>query len=114
MVIEGELEVKTKGKYTFNLGSDDGSRLLVNGVPVVVNDGVHGVVTKNGTATLDAGVNLIRIEYFEKGGGEHLSLDMSGPGIKKHSWPTTPPRRVVATSRPSPRATRLCQRTMRR
>ena len=83
LVIEGELEVKTKGKYTFNLGSDDGSRLLVNGVPVVVNDGVHGVVTKNGTATLDAGVNLIRIEYFEKGGGEHLSLDMSGPGIKK-------------------------------
>ena len=43
----------------------------------------YGVVTKNGTATLDAGVNLIRIEYFEKGGGEHLSLDMSGPGIKK-------------------------------
>jgi len=83
IVIEGELEIKKKGKYTFNLGSDDGSRLLVNGMPVVVNDGVHGVVRKSGSANLDEGVNLVRIEYFEKGGGEHLSLDMSGPGIKK-------------------------------
>ena len=83
IVIEGELEIKKKGKYTFNLGSDDGSRLLVNGMPVVVNDGIHGVVRKSGSANLDQGVNLFRIEYFEKGGGEHLSLDMSGPGIKK-------------------------------
>ena len=83
IVIEGELEIKKKGKYTFNLGSDDGSRLLVNGMPVVVNDGIHGIVRKSGSANLDQGVNLVRIEYFEKGGGEHLSLDMSGPGIKK-------------------------------
>jgi len=83
LVIEGELEIKKKGKYTFNLGSDDGSRLLVNGMPVVVNDGIHGVVRKSGSANLDAGVSLVRIEFFEKGGGEHLSLDMSGPGIKK-------------------------------
>jgi len=83
IVIEGELEIKEKGRYTFNLGSDDGSRLLVNGKPVVVNDGVHGVVNKSGSASLDAGVALVRIEFFEKGGGEHLSLNMSGPGIKK-------------------------------
>jgi len=83
IVMEGELEIKKKGEYTFNLGSDDGSRLLINGVPVVVNDGIHGVVRKSGSTNLNAGVNLVRIEYFEKGGGEHLSLDMSGPGIKK-------------------------------
>jgi|TARA_B100000959_G_scaffold283907_1_gene353986 mono/diheme cytochrome c family protein len=83
LVIEGELEIKEKGRYTFNLGSDDGSRLLVNGKPVVVNDGVHGVVNKSGSANLNAGVALVRIEFFEKGGGEHLSLNMSGPGIKK-------------------------------
>ena len=39
LVIEGELEIKKKGKYTFNLGSDDGSRLLVNGKVVINNDG---------------------------------------------------------------------------
>ncbi len=83
IVIEGELEIKKEGRYTFNLGSDDGSRLLINGKPVVVNDGVHGVVNKSGSANLDAGIALVRIEFFEKGGGEHLSLNMSGPGIKK-------------------------------
>jgi mono/diheme cytochrome c family protein len=83
LVIEGELEIKKKGKYTFNLGSDDGSRLLVNGKVVINNDGVHGVVNKTGSENLDEGVALVRIEFFEKAGGEHLSLDMSGPGIKK-------------------------------
>jgi len=83
LVIEGELEIKKKGKYTFNLGSDDGSRLLVNGKVVVNNDGVHGIVNKSGSENLDEGIALVRIEFFEKGGGEHLSLNMSGPGIKK-------------------------------
>ncbi len=83
LVIEGELEIKKKGNYTFNLASDDGSRLLVNGKVVVNNDGVHGVINKSGSINLEAGVALVRIEFFEKGGGEHLSLDMSGPGIKK-------------------------------
>ena len=39
--------------YTFNLGSDDGSRLLVNGKVVVNNDGVHGVVNKSGSENLE-------------------------------------------------------------
>ncbi|SVC83627.1 uncharacterized protein METZ01_LOCUS336481, partial [marine metagenome] len=53
------------------------------GEVVVNNDGVHGIVNKSGSANLNAGIALVRIEFFEKGGGEHLSLDMSGPGIKK-------------------------------
>ena len=105
IVIEGELEIKNKGKYTFDLGSDDGSRLLVNGMPVVVNDGIHGVVRKSGSANLDQGVNLVRIEYFEKGGGEHLSLDMSGPSIKKlqlarNTAPQGGKKPVIATGNP--------------
>ena len=82
IVIEGRLPIKKPGKYTFNLGSDDGSRLIINGERVVDNDGVHGVKNKTGSVELDAGVVDLRIEFFEKGGGEHLSVDMSGPGIK--------------------------------
>ena len=82
LVIHGELEIKKKGSYSFKLASDDGSRLIVNGKVVVDNDGVHGVVTKTGSVQLDEGLAPVRLEYFEKGGGEHLSLDMSGPGIK--------------------------------
>ena len=83
IVIEGELPIKTAGKYQFKLASDDGSRLRVNGRVVIDNDGVHGVVTKTGSIDLKPGNALVRIEFFEKGGGEHLSLDLSGPGIKK-------------------------------
>ena len=83
IVIEGNLEIKKKGNYTFNLGSDDGSRLILNGKVVVDNDGVHGVKNAKGSVALEAGLVPIRIEFFEKGGGEHLSVDMSGPGIKK-------------------------------
>ena len=105
IVIEGKLEIKKKGKYTFKLGSDDGSRLVVNGKPVVINDGIHAVVTKNGSVDLDAGEVTIRIEYFEKGGGEHLSLDMSGPGIKKlqlarNTGSNKKPKPAIATGNP--------------
>ena len=82
IVIEGRLEIKKKGKYTFRLGSDDGSRLFVNGERVVDNDGIHGVKNQKGTVKLKPGIVDLRIEYFERGGGEHLSVDMSGPGIK--------------------------------
>jgi len=82
IVIEGELPIKTAGKYRFKLASDDGSKLRVNGRVVIDNDGVHGVVTKTGSIDLKPGKALVRIEFFEKGGGEHLSLDMAGPGIK--------------------------------
>ena len=83
IVIEGNLEIKKKGKYTFNLGSDDGSRLILSGKVVVDNDGIHGVKNAKGSVALEAGLVPIRIEFFEKGGGEHLSVDMSGPGIQK-------------------------------
>tara|TARA_Y100000588_G_scaffold91385_1_gene98690 strand:+ start:7767 stop:9437 length:1671 start_codon:yes stop_codon:yes gene_type:complete len=82
LVIQGELDIKKKGSYTFKLASDDGSKLIVNGKVVVDNDGVHGVVSKSGTIALDVGMVPVRLEFFEKGGGEHLSLDMAGPGIK--------------------------------
>ena len=83
LVIEGKVEIKKKGKYTFKLGSDDGSRLYVDDKPIINNDGVHGIVVRTGAVNLDPGMVPIRIEFFERSGGEHLSLDMSGPGIKK-------------------------------
>ena len=35
------LRVETPGAYSFHLVSDDGSALLVDGAPVIVNDGAH-------------------------------------------------------------------------
>ena len=83
IVIEGSLQIEEPGNYTFDLGSDDGSRLIVNGKRVVDNDGVHGTKTEKGSVELEPGMADLRIEFFERGGGEHLSVYMSGPGIKK-------------------------------
>lgn len=39
----GTLKIQTAGLYTFFLTSDDGSRLELDGVEVVLNGGFHGM-----------------------------------------------------------------------
>jgi len=56
-------------KVRFHLGSDDGSRLLVDGKVVVDVDGVHPHQTKSAETELAAGPHRIVVEYFQ-GGGE--------------------------------------------
>lgn len=69
------LTIDTAGDYTFYTTSDDGSRLLVDGVEVVDNDGLHGSVTESGTVNLAAGEHTVVVEFFEAGGGENLSVE---------------------------------------
>ena len=75
LVFEGFLPIEKKGNYTFHLGSDDGSRLVIDDIEVVKNDGIHPHSVASGTTKLDAGPHAIRIEYFEKGGEQSLSLE---------------------------------------
>ncbi|MEO1500401.1 MAG: Hint domain-containing protein [Pseudomonadota bacterium] len=74
-----ELTVTTGGSYTFSTSSDDGSKIFINGVEVVDNDGLHGTATESGTITLPPGEHLIEIIYFENNGGNTLSGTISGP-----------------------------------
>ena len=59
VVFEGDIEISKKGDYTFNLGSDDGTRLYINGKLVVDNDGIHGMQVKKGKLTLEPGGRFI-------------------------------------------------------
>lgn len=81
LVFTGYWTVTKKGKYNFKLASDDGSRLIIDGKRIINNDGVHGVVSKSGSIELDPGVHLVRIEFFEKAGGEEIRCEVSGPGL---------------------------------
>ncbi|SVC99566.1 uncharacterized protein METZ01_LOCUS352420, partial [marine metagenome] len=81
MEFEGDLEIKQAGKYTFTLGSDDGSRLFVNDEEIIDNDGTHGMQDREGSITLKPGNAAIRVQYFEWGGANGLSLRVSGPGM---------------------------------
>jgi hypothetical protein len=65
VVFEGDIEIAKKGDYTFNLGSDDGTRLYINGKLVVDNDGVHAMRAKKGSIALEPGAAKLKLEYFE-------------------------------------------------
>jgi fibronectin-binding autotransporter adhesin len=62
----GMLDVTTAGSYTFRTNSDDGSRLYVDGVQVVNNDGSHGAQTRSSTAlNLTSGLHSVVMYYSE-------------------------------------------------
>lgn len=79
----GELDIVKSDTYRFQLGSDDGSKLLIDDKVVVNNDGVHGMNRKRGKVKLEAGRHAIVVEYFERDGGEELEVLFSGPGFER-------------------------------
>ena len=67
-LFEGKIEVPKDGEYEFSLNSDDGSDLRVGGVRVVLNDGLHDMVSKQGKIKLKKGLVEIKVGYFQKTG----------------------------------------------
>ena len=83
----GYLQIDKDGTYEFQTSSDDGSRLFINGFPVVDNDGLHGRQVANGNVPLKIGLHEIRLDYFERGGQQSLEVKWKGPGF---DWRTIP------------------------
>ncbi|WP_309386347.1 PQQ-dependent sugar dehydrogenase [Cerasicoccus frondis] len=75
------LSIATEDDYTFYTTSDDGSRLLIDGVEVVDNDGLHGNITEEGTIYLTEGDHTVVVEFFENGGGESLTVEWESSTI---------------------------------
>jgi large repetitive protein len=89
-VFTGFLQIPTTGSYTFTLNSDDGSKLWVNDVLRIDHDGLHGGTDKaSAPITLAAGYYPIRCEYFERDGGQGLTVSWQGPGIGKQAIPAS-------------------------
>jgi len=80
-----KINVTQAGTYTFFTASDDGSSLFINNTQVVNNDGLHANKEKQGTIQLTAGEHDIVVTYFEKTGGNTLSVNWQGPGFSKQS-----------------------------
>ena len=70
----GELEVPEDDVFTFELSSDDGSKLWIDGHLVVDNDGLHSTEAKRGQAPLRRGNHRIEVGWFNKTGGAGLGL----------------------------------------
>ena len=60
-----ELEINIPGTYVFELSSDDGSQLYINGSLVVDNDGIHPAMSRRGRIRLGTGIHPVEIHYFQ-------------------------------------------------
>lgn len=82
----GYLFLDKDDNVVFQLSSDDGSRLLVDGQEIINNDGAHGMGPKEAEIALRAGYHPIRIDYFQGGGGRGIVLKWARfggePGFK--------------------------------
>ena len=87
LVYSGFIRILRAGDYTFFTTSDDGTKLYLNGNMVVENDGLHAEVTQKGTVFLTPGLHQLKLEFFEKSGGEALAVQYQGPGLEKQSIP---------------------------
>ena len=76
MVFEGKFRASQAGTYRFALRSDDGSRLFVDGVRLIDNDGEHGAVTREASLSIDQRPHTFRLEYFDAGGADMLTMEI--------------------------------------
>ena len=61
----GKFWVSTPGEYRWELTSDDGAMLYVDGQQVIDNGGLHPPVTLHGKTQLAAGIHTLRVPYFQ-------------------------------------------------
>ncbi|MFB6341217.1 TIM-barrel domain-containing protein [Saccharicrinis sp. FJH62] len=83
LFFEGFLDIPATGTYTFYLASDDGSRFYIDNTVVVDHDGLHGLTEKEGALKLKKGKHPLKIEFFQKGGGADLSVQMESSKIQR-------------------------------
>jgi len=117
LVAEGYFHIPKDNNYVFRLISDDGSRLHIDGKLVIDHDGLHGDEPKDGEVALKAGYHPFRLDYFEAGGGNMISLQWKsfddGGGLfeivpasllahNKNDTPGGTANAVFGTAQPSP------------
>ena len=83
LVMHGFLQIKKDGDYTFFASTNDGSKLLIDNIEIINNDGAHTTIEKSGKVYLNKGKHLIELRYFQAGGGKEIKVSWEGPGFKK-------------------------------
>lgn len=86
---EGYINISKEGVYQFFTVSDDGSKLFIDDVETVNNDGEHGSIEQAGKAALKKGYHKIKVVYFDSGGGNELKVLWQAEGGKKELIPAS-------------------------
>ncbi len=88
MVYRGDLQIEESGDYLFDLKTDGGNRLSIDGeVLGETDDENRRWDAEPVTISLDEGTHPIEIVYFRgaRGGQPALGLMAEGPGINRHN-----------------------------
>ena len=83
VVFETELNIKTKGEYTFYVEANDGGVLYIDNNLIVDEAGYSGQSQKQGRVVLKSGLHPVQIIYFENTGTESLDIYIEGPEMEK-------------------------------
>ena len=90
-MIVGYIQFRYDGEYSFCLSSDDGSKLYIDDVLIIDNDGSHDIVKKckNEFIAKKGSIKKITVEYFDLTGGAALILEWTEPGGEENIVPST-------------------------
>lgn len=69
-------------KLNFEFGSDDGSRLLVNGTTLAEMWQKQGYTKRTAEITLGAGAHHLELQYYQNGGASSLTLEILGTEVE--------------------------------
>lgn len=87
IVFDGYINIPSDGVYGLYIKSDDGSKMIIDGTEVVMNDGIHGMSEEGRDFPFAKGLHKLRIEYFQGEGGVGLEFLVTAPGNKKSAVP---------------------------
>ncbi|MDB4902783.1 MAG: exo 3 [Mucilaginibacter sp.] len=83
VIYSGFINIDTDGVYGFSTSSANGSSLSIDDLPVVDNDGKHGIFDQGGSVPLLKGYHKISIKYFDAASTGSLKVFMTIPGKPK-------------------------------
>lgn len=86
LIITGYIHVTADDVYTFQLMSDDGSYLTIDGQMVVDNDGEHSPVELTGQHAMKSGQHKMVVRYFDHNGGQLRLRVLNSKGEPARVW----------------------------
>ena len=88
LIFTGLLKVDRDGVYRLFLRSDDGSRLVLDGKPVLDLD-YDGGGYQEVWLTLEAGFHRLEIDFWDNFAEEYIEVGLKGPGISAYNLPAS-------------------------
>lgn len=78
---QGQIVIQQSAYHEFDVSSDDGSVLYIDGSVLIDNDNAHSINAVSANKLLQRGVHSFRIDYAQINGNQALILNMDNASI---------------------------------